>query len=193
VATAVSAAGAGPGLRWTVRAALVGSIAYSVVKTAAFGPLRPSLATLVAAAGAGVVVAGVCRARPIGVDRRVVGGLVGAAGVVGLAFGAHGYVERYLAADNPPDRALYALPAVSRGTATIASFPGVFVLLRGDRLEHPVALIGPREGCGAVRARLGRGPVVVARRPESAGRRRVVRCLRGVRAVGVGPFVDVFA
>ncbi|MEA2301437.1 MAG: hypothetical protein QOE44_1972 [Solirubrobacteraceae bacterium] len=193
VATAVSAVGAGPGLRWIVRGALVGSIAYSVVKTAAFGPLRPSLGTLVAAAGAGVVAAGVCRVRPLGVDRRVVAGLFGAAGVVGLAFGAHGYVGRYLAADNPPDRALYALPAVSRGTVSIASFPGVFVLLRGDRLEHPVGLIGPREGCGAIRARLGRGPVAVARQPESAGRRRVVRCLKGVHVVGVGPFVDVYA
>ena len=41
---------------------------------------------------------------------------LGVAGVIGLGVGAHGYVGRYLAADNPPDRALYAMPAVSRGT-----------------------------------------------------------------------------
>ncbi|HEU0317633.1 MAG TPA: hypothetical protein VFR49_09915, partial [Solirubrobacteraceae bacterium] len=74
LAVAVCSRGAGPVTRFLVLGSLGASIAYSVVKTAAFGPLRPSLGTLVVAAAAGAVVAELVRRRPVGVDRRLVGG-----------------------------------------------------------------------------------------------------------------------
>ncbi len=189
VAVALSARGAGRRLRGAVLATLAGSIAYSVVKTAAFGRLRPSLATLVAAAAAGAVAAVLVRRAPAERGRRVAAGALGAAGVVGLALGAQGYLARYLAADRPPDRALYAVPALA-AAGPVASSPGVFVLLRGDRLERPLALIGGGESCAAVRARRRRGPVVLARAAPSS--RRLAGCLAPATPVAVDGYEDVY-
>ncbi len=189
VALALAARGGGRAIRGTVAGLFAGSIGYSVVKTAAFGPLRPSLGTLVVAGAAGGAVSWLARRRLSGLDGRVALGVLGLAGALALAAGGDGYVERYLAADHPPDRALYGLAAVSRGTGTIASTPGVFVLLRGDRLEHGLALIGAGEACAAVRARLRRGPVIVG---AGAGDRRLAGCLAGTPKVAIGGYEDVY-
>ncbi|MCA1657574.1 MAG: hypothetical protein LC713_07710, partial [Actinobacteria bacterium] len=109
--------------------------------------------------------------------------------VLGLAFGAHGYVGRYLAADNPPDRALYAVAAVRRATGPIASSPGVFVLLRGDRLEHSLALVGSAETCALVRSRLRRGPLVLA----AHGSGGAAACVRGLRLAAADRYEAVYA
>ncbi len=186
VALTISSVGAGRGLRLAVRAALIGSIAYSVVRTAAFGPLRPSLATLVVAAAAGAAAAAIVRGPGLRVDRRLVGVVLGLAATLGLAVGAHGYVERFLAADSPANRSLYDLPAVRDATGPIASAPGEFVLLRGDRLQHPLALIGGDESCAAVRERLRRGPVVLVAGSSELG------CLRGVAPVSSDRYDSVY-
>ncbi len=194
VAAALSARGAGPRLRLAVVATLAASVAYSVVRTAAFGPLRPALTTLVVAAAGGAVAAAALRRAPVAVERHVAAGAVGLACWIGLAAGAHHYVERYLAADHPADRALYTQPALTRGSGPIASFPGVHVLLRGDRLERPLALIGAGETCAAVRARLRRGPVVLASQPAGDTlARRLAACLPRTAAVAIGGYEDVWS
>jgi hypothetical protein len=187
VALCVSSIGASRALRLAVRAALVASIAYSVVRTAAFGPLRPSLATLAVAAAAAAAVATFAARRRPRVDARLVVGALGLAGAVGLAAGGHGYVARFVSADAPPNRSLYELPAIAGATGPIASAPGEFVLLRGDRLQHPLALIGAGESCGSVRARLHRGPVVLA-----TGSSRLA-CLRGIGPAASDPYEVVFS
>lgn len=187
LALAVSSSGPGPQLRLLVRVVLVAAIGYSVDRSAAFGPLRPSLVTLVVAAAAGatgLVLAG--RARVV-VDRRIAGAALGLGCVLGLAAGAHHYVERYVAADNPPDRALYALPALRDARGTIASWPGVFVLLRGDRLEHALALIGADAGCDAVLARRRDGPLVLG-----TGSAALAACLPDMPAARIGAFETVY-
>ncbi len=194
LALAVCSRGAGPAIRGGVLGLLAGSIVYSVVKTAAFGPLRPSLATLIVAAAAGGAAAWLGHRRlPARLEHpRAAAAALGAAGALALGAGGDGYVERYLAADHPPDRALYGLAAVSGETATIASAPGVFVLLRGDRLERRLALIGDGEGCAAVRGRLRREPVILATAPASAGQRRLAGCLAGTPRVTIGGYEDVY-
>ncbi len=186
VALCVSSVGAGRTLRLVVRAGLVGSIGYSVVRTAAFGPLRPSLATLLVAAVAGAGAAGLARHGRPGVDGRIVAGALGLVGAVGLAVGAHGYVGRFVRANAPPNRSLYAVPAIRDATGPIASVPGEFVMLRGDRLQHPLALIGAGESCASVRARLHRGPVVLG--PGST----LLACLRGRRPAASDPYGVVY-
>jgi hypothetical protein len=197
LAVALSARGAGRALRGAVAASLAASIAYSVVKTSAFGPLRPSLATLAVAAGAGGAGAALARRRPAAVlAGRVGAGALGLA-VTGvlvavLAVGGHGYVERYLAAGHPPDQDLYAVAVLRRGSVPIASAPGVFVLLRGDRLEHPLVLIGAGESCRAVRERRRRGPVVLATQPASARERSLAACLRGTGPASATAYALIF-
>jgi hypothetical protein len=204
LALAVSARGAGRAARAAVVACLLASIGYSVVRTAAFGPLRPALATLAVAAGAGALAAALARAVPVErrlgaaalaravpVERRLGAAALGVAAVAGLAVGARGYLGRYLAADNPPDRALYGVPALTRDGAPIASSPGVFVLLRGERLEHPLALIGDGESCAAVRARLARGPIVLGR--AGAAHARLAGCLAGTAPVARDAYTEVYA
>ncbi|MGI8802689.1 MAG: hypothetical protein ACR2KV_11035 [Solirubrobacteraceae bacterium] len=188
VALALSGRGAGPGLRFVVRAALAASIAYSLEKTAAFGPLRPALATLVAAAALGALGTAIVRGAPVSLDRRILAAVLGAATAVGLAVGSRGYVERYVAADNPPDHALYGLAELARGR-TVASSPGVYVLLRGDRLEHPLALIGDGETCAAVRARRRAGPVILGLGDAAHG--KLAACL-GAAPVTVGAYESVY-
>ncbi len=189
VAVALSARGAGPGLRRAVTVVFGAAIVWSCWRTAALGfPYTPSALLLGVAAGAGALAAATVSSskvarRGLGQDRRLLAGALGVACVLGLSVAADGYVGRH-ALTGLPDGALLraGVPDLANGTRPIATAPGTVVMLRGDRLEHKLSVIGPGETCTALRSRLREGPVVLQSDPPSPLYTRLTACLAGVAA-----------
>jgi hypothetical protein len=194
LAVGLTARGAGPRLRWAVRAVLVGSIAWSCWRTGALGyPYVPSPAVLAGSAVGGTAAAWISRRGAVRVDRRVV--LAGAAlvCVLGLAVAADGYVARH-ARTGLPDGALLraGVPGLVNGSRPIASAPGTVVMLRGDRLEHSLTVIGATETCPGLRRLVRTGPVVLEADPPSALYTRLTHCLAGAAPRLVHGYYDVY-
>ncbi len=193
VAVAVSGRGAGPRVRRAVVAVLTASIAWSAWRTAALGfPYVPSLFVLLAAAAAGMLGVAAAR-RGLGRDRRLVAVAAGIACAVGLAVAADGYVARHALTGLPDGVLLRAeLPVLVNGSRPIATAPGTVVMLRGDRFDHELSLIGPGETCTGLLGRLRAGPVVLVSDPPSPLYDRLSGCLYGVvRGVRHGAY-DVY-
>jgi hypothetical protein len=211
LALALSAGGAGRGLRLGVDAILVGSIGWSVVKSAELGrEFVPGPATLAAGLLCGLGVAELAR---LAISGRLAGGgrrgsgLVGrraavsrlaglvAAGVcgVGLAVASDGYVARHASTGEIDGPVLKAgLPGLGAGSAGIAAGPATVVMLRGDHLDHPLSLIGGGETCAMLRTRLGRETVVLQGEPVTPVFTRLSACLAGVKPEFADPYVDVY-
>ena len=181
VAIAVCARGAGPRLRAVAAALLAGSIAWSGWRTAALGfPYVPSALFVVASAAVGMLGAAAAR-RGLGQDRRLVAVAAGIACAVGLAVAADGYVGRHALTGLPDGQLLRAeLPVLVNGSRPIATAPGIVVMLRGDRFDHRLSLIGPGETCAGLLGRLRAGPVVLESDPPSPLYDRLSGCLYGV-------------
>jgi hypothetical protein len=194
LAVGLSARDAGPRLRWAVRAVLAGSIAWSCWRTGALGyPYVPSAAVLLGAAAAGIAAAWISRRGTVRVDRRVVLAGAALACAVGLALAADGYVARHARTGLPDGPLLRAgVPGLVNGTRPIASAPGTVVMLRGDRLEHDLSVIGAGETCAALRRRVRAGPVVLEADPPSALYARLTHCLAGVAPRLVHGYYDVY-
>jgi hypothetical protein len=188
LAVALAARGAGPGLRRLAAGALAVSIGWSCWRTAALGfPYVPSAELVAASAAAGALAARGLR-RGVAVDRRLVVAAAALGCALGLAVAAEGYVARHAATGLPDGPLLRArVPDLVDGSRPIASAPGTVVMLRGDRLERGLSLIGAGETCPAVRRRALAGPVVLESDPPSALYARLTACLRGfapARALG---------
>jgi hypothetical protein len=65
-------------------------------------------------------------------------------------------------------------------------------MLRGDRLEHDLSVIGAGETCAALRRRVRAGPVVLEADPPSALYARLTHCLAGVAPRLVHGYYDVY-
>jgi hypothetical protein len=165
-------------------------------------PFLPRVATLLAGAAAGALVAGAA----IAVSRRargprsrpawVGGALVAVAAVVvgvGLATQASGLIVRQgrmTSSTSPTTRVGGWLASQPRfrddARPVFVASLALGVQLAGDRLRHRVVLVPPHEACAVTRARARRGWLLVS--PENFGRGflGIARydapgCLRGVR------------
>ncbi len=176
--SAAAAAAALTGSR-LLAALLAVSAVWSVHETQHLPLLAmPSLATLAAGAVAGALAAWV--ARPVPAVRLAV-----AAGAVAvLVASADGFARRQgaagLMASSPLVTWAAAQPAWRDGDFPIAFAPQLVAPLAGDRLQHPIELIGRTEACAAIGERARRGWVVLGRFPFADRRTPFTadRCLR---------------
>jgi len=155
---------------------LVVSVAWSVAQDVALGfPELPSLSTLVVGAGLGLAaLAGVelcARRRRRPSSRRPRSSVAWAAFGIALAgllasSLASGFVERHghlraEAFDAGVVSWFSSQPGFATGTEPIAFAQTKVAPLAGDRLTHPLELIGVDESCQRVRGRLREGYVVL--------------------------------
>jgi hypothetical protein len=145
-------------------------------------PFLPSDAVLIAcmAAGAGGALLLAALGRP-----RAVIVAAAAAAVAALAFASSGWVERHGRSgelDSGLVNAFAARADWTDGDGPVAASPTVFAAVAGDRLDHPVSLVRPRESCSAIRRRLRDGWIVVERaKRDFFPRLSLTGCLRGLR------------
>lgn len=172
VALAVAAREATPlGRRLTI-GLLAAASAGSLVADGFQGfPAAPNLLYLLAGAAVGAVAGWiapgarlpVARTR-LPVARSLPRVAVPVLAVVFLALSAPGWLWRE-SEDASYSHALLAFmltqPGFLSGSQPVSFAPAVLASLAGPRLGHPIALIGAREPCAAVQARLERGWVVV--------------------------------
>lgn len=82
-----------------------------------------------------------------------------------LSAASSGYLARHARVasqwDAPVAAYLSSLPSFVHDRLPVAATPITLGLLAGDRLRHRISLIGPRETCAAVRARVQHGWVIV--------------------------------
>jgi hypothetical protein len=147
-------------------------------------PFVPRVATLLAGAAAGALVAGVAiaatrRARGPGSRPAWVGGALVAVGAVivgvGLATQASGFIARQggmASSTSPTTRVGGWLASQQRfrddARPVFVASLALGVQLAGDRLRHRVVLVPPHEPCDVLRARSRRGWLLVS--PENFGR-----------------------
>jgi hypothetical protein len=181
LAAVAIAARAGPRAKAAATAVLSLALAWNLVGYLG-DPFLPSDAVLVACMAAGAVVAVLLAA--LGRPRAVIAGAAAAA-VAGLALASSGWVERHGRSgelDAGLVGAFAARSAWTEGDGPVAFSPTVFALPAGDRLEHSISLVGPRESCGEIRRRLGEGWIVVERaKRDFFPRLSVTSCLRGLQ------------
>ncbi|HEY5197924.1 MAG TPA: hypothetical protein VIJ51_12950 [Solirubrobacteraceae bacterium] len=200
LALVVSAPGAGRALRVGIDAVLVGSIAYSIVETAQLGgQFIPGPGTLIAGLAVGGGAAELVRRLvvhgepPARLAAIVATGTLAASLVVGLAVASDGYVGRHARTGEIDGPVLKAgLLGLGGGTRPIAMGPATVVMLRGDRLEHPVSVIGDAETCAALRARLARETVVLQGEPVTPLYTRLTACLAGIRTEFADGYVHLY-
>jgi hypothetical protein len=119
------------------------------------------------------------------------GRALGVAGVLALALvlglGGRHYVERHARARDFDSNVVgwfAGQPAWRSGEQPIAFSPAPVALLAGNRLRHPLSLVGVNEPCASVHARLTRGWVVVRDADRKLfGTLAAERCLAGERPV----------
>jgi hypothetical protein len=150
-------------------AALLGAVAWNLVRLQAVGPpIVPRLTTLLAAAVVGGMlglVLTVARLRALGAGWRGGPALVALAAGAILAVAAPGYVERQANAGGLRGSAIIrwfvGQPAFDdRRAVAMGLMP--LALLAGDELQHPLHLVTPRESCASLEEHLRRGWVVLA-------------------------------
>jgi hypothetical protein len=170
---------------WFVTGVLVVAVGWSA-KTYADTPYLPGEGTLVGAALAVGVLAVVAGA--IGRRRPLLGAAAAALAMVAvLGFGGRHYVERHARAgdfDSGVVAWFTGQPAWRSGNQPIAFSPTPIGPLAGNRLRHPLELVGPHEPCAAVRARLTDGWVAVRGVDRNLfGTLAAERCLAGLKPV----------
>jgi hypothetical protein len=141
--------------------ALAAALVWNLIRSWDLGdPFHPPLQTLIVGALAGVAVAAVIRRAP-----RPALLLAAPLLAIVLALQAPGFmgrVGRIEATSTAPLELWFdAQPGFHDASTPIAMSPVVDGTLGGDRVRHPVRLIGAREPCARVRARLGEGWVAV--------------------------------
>jgi hypothetical protein len=171
--------------RWWVALVLAVAAGWSA-KAYLDAPYLPGEGTLIGAAAAAAAPA--FAATKFAVRRLRLVLVAGAAGLaLVLALGGRHYVERHsLSGDFDGGVVAWFTrdPAWRTNHRPIAFSPTPIGPLAGDRLHHPLELIGPREPCASVRARLTRGWVVVRDVDRKLfGTLAAERCLAGVRPV----------
>jgi hypothetical protein len=208
LALVVAVAGAGRSLRLAIDGILGASIAYSVVESAQLGgQFVPGPATLAAGAVAGFALAVLIRrlvaAAPVvpWAPAPALSAVLAVAGTVGLAVGctvglavaADGYVARHARTGEIDGPVLGAgLPGLGSGSRPVAMGPATVVMLRGDRLTHPLSVIGGGETCASLRARLARETVVLQGEPVTPAFTRLTACLHGFSPEFADEYVTVY-
>ncbi|HWH09933.1 MAG TPA: hypothetical protein VG165_02305 [Solirubrobacteraceae bacterium] len=217
VALVLCARGAGRPVRLALDAVLVASIAWSVLETARLGgqfvPGPLALGVGVAGGlGAGLLatwsVASACARRRPGAAARAGGRLAAAlaggsavvlgvglavALAVGLAAAGDGYVARHARTGEIDGPVLKAgLAGLAGGSGPVAEGPATVVMLRGDHLDHPLAVIGDGESCASLRDLVAREPVVLQGEPPTPFYARMSACLRGIPPAFTDTYVDVY-
>lgn len=195
-------------LRYLVPAMAAGAVAVALSGRA--GRWRSRLVTLVLAAsaawsaetylhtlylpgegtlaGAALAAAALAAAAPLGRARPA---LLGAAAALALTFtlglGGRHYVDRHALAGDFHSGVVGWFsnqPEWRNGNRPIAFSPTPIALLAGERLTHPLELVGPDESCSSVRRRLTTGWVVVRAVDHNlSGTLAAERCLAGVHPV----------
>jgi hypothetical protein len=195
VAVALCARNAGPAMRGAVSLVLGLAVIVSLVPTLRLRfPFVPSPATLVAAGGLGAALALLAGRRRLPASAWLAPAVALACGLA-LAAAAPGYVSRHASTfgvlvKGYPEllRGLQAQPGYKDNERPVAIGVGVFALLGGDRLRHPVVLVPATEACPDIRARTRRGWVVVGRAPIPESR-RLQRCMAPITPTAkYGPF-----
>ena len=158
---------------------LLASIAWSA-KTYLDNPYLPGEGTLIVVAVATAVIVLFTRTRALPVIAAV--GMAAA-----LILGGEDYVQRHGQAgdfDSGVVTWFTQQPAWRDGHQPIAFSPTPIAPLAGDRLHHPLELVGPDEPCAQVTARLTRGWVVVRKVDRNLfGTLAAERCLAPLKPV----------
>jgi len=148
------------------RLALAGALAWSLWWSVQLGfpDLPPATILLIGVAGGALVATlSLGRRRPT----RALAWAVAIAAVLLAAGGADGWMGRSArtsaTAAAPVEGAFASIPKWADSREPVAFWPSVVGPLAGDRLRHPVTLIGGAEDCSAITARARRGYVVVRR------------------------------
>lgn len=148
------------------RVALTGALIWSLWWSVQLGfPDLPPATILIIGLAGGALLATLSlgRRRPT----RALAWAVGVAAVILAAGGADGWMGRTArtsaTAAAPVEGAFASVPGWADSREPVAFWPSVVGPLAGDRLRHPVTLIGGGEGCAAITARARRGYVVVRR------------------------------
>jgi len=168
------AAEAGPRRRLAVAAALLGGSVWSVAESHDLNIVfMPGTAGLIAGALGGAAVAAVLppllgRLRPARAPWLVAAGLACVLAVL-LTGANHGFAARQSKAPWLRSASLVRWAAGqsewSDGRFPIAFAPEIIGILAGERLQHPIALVGQTESCRAIAARARRGWVVLGTFP----------------------------
>jgi hypothetical protein len=204
--TVALAATAGRGARAYAVAALAAVLAIDTWQTFDLGfPRAPSAGVAIGGAAGGVLLAlaaGYAAGRLPPLPRRAAVPAVALAAVAAGALAgaaAPGFVERWESAFAQAGKAgpsapgavtwLVTQPAFRDGAAPIAFSAVTNGVLAGDRLQHRIELVGAREACARIRARLRAGWVV--EQPALPGS-RIARCLAAARPVYEGPAVRIY-
>jgi hypothetical protein len=156
--------------RVIAEAALVLATLGSIAGVAALGyPPAPNLGYPIAGAAVGVALGWpALRWRPGGSLPGAVAGVIAPSAAVLvaalLALSAPGWLHRE--AENPEGNQaalqfMLRQPSFADGAEPVASAPLVLATLAGPHLRHPLSLIGAREPCARVRARLRHGWIIV--------------------------------
>ena len=152
------------------RLALLAALAWSAIRSSRLGfPALPAVPTLLLGAAAGTALAWLSGGGPR--RSRALATAVAVAAVVVAAHGGGGWLrataQTSATAAAPVEAFFAALPGWSEDRAPVAFWPTVVGPLAGDRLRHPVTLIGGREDCAAIARRARRGWVVVREIPAA--------------------------
>jgi hypothetical protein len=165
----VLAAQAVPRARPAIALGLLLACAWSVHETHRLPLLgMPSTVTLLAGAVLGAAAPWALGDRVLRI-RPPLAVAAGVLAVAGLAFANHDFASRQAEAGWLRSARMVAWaagqPAFTDGSQPIAFAPEMVSTLAGDRLQHPIELIGQEESCAAIRRRLERGWVVLGTFP----------------------------
>jgi hypothetical protein len=175
VALALAASEGGRAARLAALATLAGALVWALQRDVSLSFSLPFTSWLapgvaigaLAALASGSALAAVARARS-GAARLIAPAaalICAVAGALVLAAGSSGYVARHAKVatelDAPVAAFLNAQPGFAHTRLAVAAAPVASGLLAGDRLKHPLSLIGERESCAQIRARARVGWVVV--------------------------------
>ena len=179
VAAAATVAVAGRGRREPVALAIAAAaITWNVVRYLDV-PYLPYETALVGLALAGAVlvpaIAWLARARPL-----AAGAALAVAAALGLAAAAPGYLDRHARTGEFDGPLIAWMADQPRDVDRVAVSPSVIGTLADDDLERRLELIGPRETCAQIDARVRAGWVVTGPAPRDAyPPLSVDRCLAG--------------
>jgi hypothetical protein len=189
VAIALAAEG-GRRRRLAVAGVLAGGCIWSIAAShdlvIAFIPRSGVLVAgaLAGAAGAGLLLPALARLPPLRVPRLAAVALASVLAAL-LAGASHGFAVRQGQASWLRSTGLVTWAAEQpewlEGRFPIGFAPEIIGTLAGDRLQHPIALVGQTESCASIAARARGGWVVLGTFPFAARRQpfSAARCLRG--------------